>query len=72
MLFVQVRKSPAGKTMFKDLGSAVFFLNAEKIANIKHVLLGHETLIDSALTAYNALTQNAQDYGVSQPQSGLP
>jgi hypothetical protein len=43
-----------------------FIEYAEKIANIKHVLLGHETLIDSALTAYNALTQNAQDYGVSQ------
>jgi hypothetical protein len=43
-----------------------FIEYAEKIANIEHVLLGHETLIDSALTAYNAITQNAQDYGVSQ------
>ena len=43
-----------------------FIEYAEKIANIKHVLLSHETLIDSALTAYNALTQNALDYGVAQ------
>lgn len=34
MLFVQLRKSPAGKTMFKDLGNAdFFFLNAEERAN---------------------------------------
>ena len=43
-----------------------FIEYAEKIANIEHVLLSHETLIDSALTAYNALTQNALDYGVTQ------
>ncbi len=43
-----------------------FIEYAEKIANIKHVLLSHETLIDSALTAYNALTQTALDYGVAQ------
>ena len=28
--------------------------------------MGHETLINNALTAYNSLTQNAMDYGVPQ------
>ncbi len=43
-----------------------FIEYAQIIANIEHVLLGHETLIDNALTAYNSLTQSAQDYGISQ------
>ena len=43
-----------------------FIEYARQIEDIEHVLLGHETLINNALTAYNSLTQNAMDYGASQ------
>ena len=43
-----------------------FIEYARQIEDIEHVLLGHETLINNALTAYNSLTQNAMDYGVTQ------
>ena len=45
-----------------------FIENAKKIANIEHVLLGHEILINDTLTAYNALTQDATAYGISQAE----
>ena len=40
-----------------------FYTYAEKLQAIKVLTLSHETLINKALTAYNAIKQNPADYG---------
>lgn len=45
---------------------SLFIEYANKILKIENVTLSHETLINNALTAYNAITQDAIAYGVQK------
>ena len=64
--FGTVEKSQRSEYVAMERNLSLFIEYANKISEIKNVTLGHEKLINNAITAYNAITQNASDYGVNQ------
>ena len=64
--FGKVSDATVSEYVAMEANLSAFIEYAKKVSAITNVTLGHEKLINNAINAYNALTQNATDYGVSQ------
>ncbi len=66
--FGTVASAQRSKFVAKELNFRTFLENYEKIAAIEILSMDDESIVDAAMTAYNAMTQDPTDFGYTEEE----